>query len=410
MKFLVKKDDLLKALQLIQISSPKTILPILSNVLIEVIENSLVLIGTDLEISIKCNIDVEVIEQGSIVLPAKKLVDIVRELPEDDVKIEKDEDMKVVIESGKVIFHLFGLHKEEFPTFPDVNLDLSFSFNSNLMREMFRKTAFASAVDDVRYVLNGVYWVIDSNGCKMVATDGHRLAFINKQLDIDISPINVIVPTKTLYEINRVIKEDEDIQLVITQDKIIVFNNKKVLVSKLIEGKFPDYKKVIPEKQDNIFIVNTKELLSACHRVSLVTAEKNYTVKFFISKERLTLTSNTPNLGEAKEDIGIVYDGQDIEIALNYKYIMDILKNIDTEDLSISFQTANEAVAIRPAKKHEVETHLETDTDIEISDISALSEDEKGIAFEPQDTNIVTEIGSGFTEEEYVCIVMPMRF
>jgi len=360
MKIRGKKETLLENIQLVQITSSKTTLPILSHIFIETYENKVTLITTDLELSIKNQIELEILEEGSICLPLKKLFEIIKELEEkEDVLIEVDESNRAVISSKNSIFHLFGLAKEDFPAFPEYVKEKFFTISSSLIKEMIRKTIFATAVDDIRYVLNGVFFIVSGNECKMVATDGHRLAFIKKTLPKEITEKSeVIIPTKALMEVNRIIPEDKDINIFIDKNKIIFQLDNLIIVSRLIEGKFPDYERVIPKDQDKILKINNQRLSSTCRRIALMTSEKTNIIKLEISKDKLNLSSNTPNLGDAKEELEVNFQGEDIQISFNPKYIMDILKNIEQEEVNILLKSPSTSGIIKPGEEKEGEEYL----------------------------------------------------
>lgn len=359
MKIRSKKEVLLENIQLVQITSPKTTLPILSNIFIEANENKLTLITTDLELSIKTQFELEILEEGSICLPLKKLIDIIRELEEkEDVLIEVEENNRVIISSKDSIFHLFGLPKEDFPAFPEYVQEKSFTISSSLIKEMIRKTIFATAVDEIRYVLNGVFFQVLGNECRMVSTDRHRLAFIKKTLPNPIEENEVIIPTKALAEVNRVIQEDKDIHIFLDKNKIIFQTDKLIIISRLIEGKFPDYDRVIPKDQDKILKINNQNLFSTCRRIALMASEKNNILKFDISKNKLKLSSNTPNLGDAEEELEVNFQGDDIQVFFNPKYIMDILKNIEQEEVSIFLKNKSSSGMIKPIEEKEGEEYL----------------------------------------------------
>lgn len=367
MKIKDKKENLLESIQLVQITSPKTTLPILSNILIEAKEDKLTLISTDLELSIKVQSKIEVLEEGSVCLPLRKLVDIIRELEKDeDVVIEIGENNCAVISSKDSIFHLFGFPKEDFPIFPEYIEEKTFTIPSTLLKEAIRKVIFATAVDDIRYVLNGVFFVVSGNECKMVATDGHRLAFIKKILPGEvIERSEVIVPSKVLTELNKIIPENKNVNILLDKNKIIFKIDQLspqissfIMVSKLIEGKYPDYERVIPKEQDKILRINNQKLLSTCRRIALMTSEKTNALKFDISKNKLKLSSSTPNLGTAEEELEVDFQGNDIEISFNPKYIMDVLKNIEEEEVYILLKGSSNSILIKPVDRKEEEEYL----------------------------------------------------
>jgi len=352
MKVLIKKQDLTEALE-----RTKSTVFENENVLFEATNNKLILTKTssDLDLSVKYKIDAEVIEEGSFTLKViTKLIDTIKKFPENDIMIEKNNEI-VFIKSGNLSLYFIELLKKDCPVFPKINIDFLFSFNLSLLKKMFKKVAFASAEINIKNInikktLEGIYWKIDSDKCEceMVASNNHILAYINKPLvTINIPQIEVIIPKQTVFLIEKIFTGDKGVQLAINHDKIVIFDNEKTLISNLIKEKYPNYKKVIPEKQNNVFTVNTKDLLAACRRVPLNTV-KNNIIKFHITKERLETSIITSNF-EVKENIKIKYNGQDqdTKIYFNYKYLIDILKRIDTEDINISFQNATSVVEIK---------------------------------------------------------------
>ncbi|MBU1871150.1 DNA polymerase III subunit beta [Patescibacteria group bacterium] len=365
MKIKSKKELLLEVIQLVQITPPKTTMPILSNILLEAYENKLTLIATDLELSIKTQLELEILTEGSICLPLKKLTEIIRELEDkEDVLIEVEENNRVIISSKESVFHLFGLPKEDFPVFPEYEKEKSFKMASTLIKEMIKKTIFATAVDEVRYVLNGVFFVVHGSECKMVATDGHRLAFIKKtlpqveQASSLLIESEVIIPTKALTEVNRIIKEDKEINIFLDKNKIVFQTDEVIIISRLIEGKFPDYDRVIPKDQDKSLKINNQKLSSTCRRIVLMTSEKTNIVKLDISKNKINFSSNTPNMGDAEEELEVYYEGEDMQIAFNPKYIIDILKNIEQEEITIFLKNASSSGMIKPGEEKEGEEYL----------------------------------------------------
>jgi len=359
MKIKSKKEILLKNVQLVQTTSSKTTLPIFSNILIEANKDKLILTTTDLELSIKTQFELEILEEGSICLPFKKFFDIIKELEEkEDVLIEVEENNRVIISSKNTIFHLFGIPKEDFPAFPEYVQEKSFTISSSLLKEMIKKTIFATTVDEIYYVLNGVFFQVLGNECRMVSTDRHKLAFIKKTLPNSIEENEVIIPAKALAEVHRVIQEDKDIHIFLDKNKIIFQTDKLIIVSRLIGGKFPDYDRIIPKDHDKILKINKQKLFSTCRRIALMASEKNNILKFDISKNKLKLSSNTPNLGSAEEELEVDFQGDDIQIYFNPKYIMDILKNIEQKEVNILLKNESSSGMIRPTKEKEGEEYL----------------------------------------------------
>jgi DNA polymerase III subunit beta len=346
MKVVLNRADLLKGISTVQSAvATKNTMPILANVLLEARDKKLEFVATDLDMGIRCSVIAEVVEKGSITINAKKLSDIVRELPEASVDIEIDENQKMILVCQKSQFKVHGLPKDDFPILPEVKKEKVFKINGSLLQEMIHKTIFAVSTDETRYVLNGVYFQVENEKLKMVATDGHRLAYIQKKLEgKGEGKANVIIPTKTLNELSKVISDvakgkaekEETIVEVITTENQIKFTVEGVeIISRLIEGQFPNYEQVIPKDSDKKVEVSTSELSSATKRVAILTSEKSNSIRYQIKPGKISISSKTPDMGEAKEEIDASYKGEEISIAYNAKYVLDVLKNVGTDQVSI---------------------------------------------------------------------------
>jgi DNA polymerase-3 subunit beta len=346
MKVVLNRADLLKGISTVQSAvATKNTMPILANVLLEARDKKLEFVATDLDMGIRCSVIAEVVEKGSITINAKKLSDIVRELPEASVDIEIDENQKMILVCQKSQFKVHGLPKDDFPILPEVKKEKVFKINGSLLQEMIHKTIFAVSTDETRYVLNGVYFQVENEKLKMVATDGHRLAYIQKKLEgKGEGKANVIIPTKTLNELSKVIsdvakgkaeKEDTLVEVVTTENQIKFTVEGVEIISRLIEGQFPNYEQVIPKDSDKKVEVSTSELSSATKRVAILTSEKSNSIRYQIKPGKISISSKTPDMGEAKEEIDASYKGEEISIAYNAKYVLDVLKNVGTDQVSI---------------------------------------------------------------------------
>ncbi len=346
MKVVLNRADLLKGISTVQSAvATKNTMPILANVLLEARDKKLEFVATDLDMGIRCSVVAEVVEKGSITINAKKLADIVRELPEASVDIEIDENQKMILVCQKSQFKVHGLPKDDFPILPEVKKEKVFKIKGSLLQEMIHKTIFAVSTDETRYVLNGVYFQVENEKLKMVATDGHRLAYIQKKLEgKGEGKANVIIPTKTLNELSKVIsdvakgkeeKEEPTVEVVTTENQIKFTVEGVEIISRLIEGQFPNYEQVIPKDSDKKVEVSTSELSSATKRVAILTSEKSNSIRYQIKAGKISISSKTPDMGEAKEEIDASYKGEEISIAYNAKYVLDVLKNIGTDQVSI---------------------------------------------------------------------------
>lgn len=345
MKVIIPRTELLKGIMTVQSAvAAKQTMPILANILIEAKENKIEFIATDLDIGIRCSVMAEVVDKGSITINAKKISDICRELPDVSVDLETDDNQRLIIISQKSQFKINGLPKDDFPILPEVKKDKTLKIKGSVLQEMIRKTVFAVSSDETRYVLNGVYFTTEAGKLKLVATDGHRLAFIQKKPEGKVDEkYSVIIPNKTLNELSKIIsenskgKEEENIVEIIATDNQIKFIVSGVeVISRLIEGQFPNYEQVIPKESDKRAEVPVADLAAATRRVSILASEKSYSVRYKLEKNNMVISTKTPDIGEAKEEISVGYDGaEEITIAYNAKYVLDVLKNVSTDRILI---------------------------------------------------------------------------
>ncbi len=361
MKIVCSQADLLKGVQSVQaIISSRASLPVLSNILLETQKDKLKLAATDLEVGIKTEIPTEILKEGSITIPAKILFDIVRELPNQDIQLEVTNEYKIILSCGKIIFKIMGLPKDEFPIIPDFKEDNAFTISAGLLKEMIQKTIFAISNDETRYILTGVLVQTSNGNMEMIATDGRRLSYINGgKLDKQgKNKLDVIVPSKALREASRLIGEKETgdkdlVKIELTENQIALKLDSTVLVSRLVEGKFPNYKQVIPKDHSTSVTLDTEKLLNAVKRVSLLSPEKAESVKLQFIKEKLIISSMAQGLGEAQEELEIDYKGANLETAYNPKYLMDVLKVIKAGQIEVELSNAMSPGVIKPKSGEE---------------------------------------------------------
>ncbi|MFH1384330.1 MAG: DNA polymerase III subunit beta [Candidatus Omnitrophota bacterium] len=341
MKIKVKRENIVKGISIVIAAvNPRGTLPILSNILIETLNtNQIKLTGTDLEIGIINIMDAEVLEEGTITIPAKKFSDIVREAPKEEIEITVSKNNSIQIKSGKAFFKLMGLAKDDYPKFPSVSLENAITLEQKVLKECIKLIAFAISTDETRYVLNGALVSIKNKELKMIATDGRRLAAIESEVTVPKS-VNVIaiIPTKAISEINKNIQEEGTIQLIESGNQIVFCVGDTTIISRLIEGNFPNYKQVIPTEEEIVVTVNREKFLAAMRRVSLLTSLEAQAVKLDVVKtNKIILSSRAPNLGESKEEIDATIEkGGEITIGFNPHYVIDVLKNIDIEEIRLS--------------------------------------------------------------------------
>ncbi len=346
MKFKIVRSDFFKTLSHLQgIVDKKNSLPILSNILIEAKDNALTLSSTDMDISIIEKIDCNVLEDGSTTINAQILYDIVR-------KIDDNSEIEIISNDGKLLtlradgsrFSLACLPKEDFPIIDKDNLGNTIKINSKIIFKLIDKTKFAISNEETRYFLNGLYFNIikeeNNSILTLVGTDGHRLAKFSHNIEDNIDQVSgVIIPKKTIYELCKLLSEiDKDVHISISSNKIIFTIDNIIFISKLIDGSFPDYKRVIPKDNSNILKINREILLSAVDRVSTIANEKSPVIKFKLLQNVLNLNTINNESSTASEDLKINYSGDEIEIGFNSKYIMDIVNNLGDEEISINLK------------------------------------------------------------------------
>ena len=346
MKFKIVCSNLFKTLSHLQgIVDKKNSLPILSNILIEAKNNALTLSSTDMDISIIEKIDCNILEDGSTTINSQILYDIVR-------KIDDNSEIEIISNDGKLLtlradgsrFSLACLPKEDFPIIDQENSGNTIKINSKIIFKLIDKTKFAISNEETRYFLNGLYFNITKDQSNsiltLVGTDGHRLAKFSHNIEDGIDELSgVIIPKKTIYELCKLLSEiDKDIYISISSNKIIFMIENIIFISKLIDGSFPDYKRVIPKDNLNILKINREILMSAVDRVSTISNEKSPVIKFKLLQNVLNLNTINNENSTASEDLKINYNGDDIEIGFNSKYIMDIVNNLEDEEISINLK------------------------------------------------------------------------
>ncbi|MBD3380199.1 MAG: DNA polymerase III subunit beta [Candidatus Omnitrophica bacterium] len=338
MEIRVSKEDLVNGIQTVQNAvSQKSSLPILSNVLLESEKGTLKLTATDLDIGICSTIPVEVLQEGAITVPARKFFDIVKALPEgNDVELSMKKNNFVTIKSGKANFKIIGLPKEEFPQLPLFEDKESVTVAQGVLKNILNLTDFAISRDDTRYVLNGILMAVKGDKLSVVATDGRRLAIASSTLPEKIlTDRKAIIPTKAVQEVKRMLQDEGEVQVKFSENQVLFSFSDSFILSRLIEGEYPNYNKVIPERSSKEIKVSRDEFLSATRRANIFTDQDSMAIKLSVKKTRMMISKNTPYLGEAKEEIPVVYTGNDeLEIGFNPRYLIDVLKSLDDEEVT----------------------------------------------------------------------------
>lgn len=359
MKFSISKAELQSSLTRIQsIVEKRNTMPILANVLIEVSESTeggrLELSATDLEVGIRSAHECDVSQAGSVTVVAKKFYEIIRELPNEPVHIEVASNSYLTIRCARSEFTLAGTAADEYPTLPAFSSATMTTIQAAVLSEMIERTMYAASMDETRYNLNGVYLEhqADTDKLRMVATDGHRLAYVDRSINLDLnaSPNGVIIPRKGLAELKRLVDEGDadEIELGFEGNSGLAKKREVTLVMRLIEGEFPNYRQVIPKDTIHRITMTTEPLIHALRRVVLLSAERSRAVKFELTDGSLSLSSNNPDLGDAREDLDIDYAGDPLSIAFNARYLIDALAVVGSKEVHLAFRDSLSPAEIRP--------------------------------------------------------------
>ena len=349
MKFTCDKDTILREVSIAQeIISSRNALSILSNVLIEVADNTLVLKATDLKVGFETRFPVDVVAPGSTTIFCDKFLGILRSLPEGEIEFELQGSRLVIRPLFKKIdFQLKSIASDKYPELQSIDDSLFFSIPQKELIEMISQTIFAISDDETRYFMNGVYMEKQENTIIMVATDGRRLSFISKEFSVNMPDYEgVIIPPKVLNLVKKLASGEGELKLAVTEKNIFVeFDNQKIS-SNLIEGQFPNYKRVIPEHQEYMIKINKAEFVDALKRVSLLVEQKSRRIYLSLTENLITLSSEESDIGVAKEEVACEYDGPEAVIALNYMYLIDPIRVMESEEVLMKFTEANKAISL----------------------------------------------------------------
>ncbi len=340
MKLAISKDQLNTGLQTVQnIVGSRTTLPILSNVLLQARESALGLTATDLDVTISSTVEAKVEKDGAITLPVKRLSSIVRELVLGEIDLETDDKSVCSMRAGPSYFKVNGLAAEEFPPVPKIESAVRFVVSQEKLKRVLQRTSFAASSDESRYVLNGLFFSCKEHEVTAVATDGRRLALTHEEAEIGAEvQRDFIVPTKAVVEISRLLQDNGDVEVVLGNNQAqFQFRPEKgmaaSLVTKLVDGVYPNYQQVIPRESKERVPLVREELLQALRRAEIMTSDKSNSAKLVFSENNLLITANTPEVGEARESVAINYRGSEISIAFNPGFLLDALKALDDEEV-----------------------------------------------------------------------------
>jgi len=340
MNLTISKEQIINGLQAVQnVVSTRTTLPILSNVLMRADNERLEFTATDLDVTISCGVEAKVKRAGASTVPVKRLFGIVRELNSADIDVSVDEKNMCSVQSGPSFYKINGLSADEFPPLPAFKEEKRVVLPQETVRGMMKKTSFAVSTDESRYVLNEIFLSLKDHKMTMVATDGRRLALVDEDVDVtEESSGEFIIPAKAVNELNRLLQEKGEVEIRYAENQAS-FNLKDekgasvLIVTKLIEGNYPNYRQVIPaETKERVTLVR-EEFLHALRRAEIMTSDKSNSVKFNFGKNKLEITANSPEVGEAKESLAVNYKGPDMAIAFNPKYMIDPLNALANDEV-----------------------------------------------------------------------------
>jgi len=353
MELVVRKNDLLRELQLFQgIVERKNTIPILANVLMEAKGDEVRFLATDLEVALRSKCAATVTKPGSLTLPAKKFYEIVKSLPETDIRISEDKG-GVKVAADRFDSRMQTLPKEDFPTLPDAGAGAGALLGRTAIKEMVTKTQFAITGEDTRYFLNGALFVLRADSMSLVATDGHRLALVTCPRDgkakKDAEEDKPILPKKTLGELGRLLAEgDGDIRYERGENHLFFSVGDRLLISRMIDGQFPAYERVIPKGNDKHIEFERDRLTNAVRRVALLSNERSRAVKFQVEKGKVDVMSSSPDVGEAHETLPVDYTGGSMQICFNAQYVLDFLSAVSCDVVSLELKDEVSQAVMKP--------------------------------------------------------------
>ena len=355
MRFTISREKLQEGLAAVAASIPaKTTLPVLANILIETTENGIRLAGTDLDIAVSTEVGADVEQQGAITVPAKKLAEIARELPSAPVKISASGEQRVTLECGRSRFKLLGLPRDEFPSFPSVKFDDAWRVRSGDLQNLIAHTSFAASTEESRPILNGVLWELRPDRMRMVATNGHRLAKMELTIASPGAPSSdLIVPPKALDQIRRLFPAEEELEIARGDNHLGFRSPFTAVYTRLIEGPYPNYEQVIPKDNDRVAQAEKNALTQAIRRMSIIASDQTHRVRLSFNAGMVKLAVQTPDLGEAQDEVPINYDGDQLDIGFNANYLLEILRYIPTDDVRLTFKAPERAATLEPLNWNE---------------------------------------------------------
>jgi DNA polymerase-3 subunit beta len=350
MRFTITREKLQEGLAAVAPTTPtKTTLPVLANILVETTDRGIRLSGTDLDIAVTTEVSADIEAQGAITIPAKKLSEIARELPPAPVRVATAGEQRVTLDCGRSHFKILGLPRDDFPNFPSVRFDESWRIRSGDLQKLISHTAFAVSTEESRPILNGVLWELRPEMMRMVATNGHRLAKMEMTITSAGAPTgDMIVPPKALDQIRRLFPEDEELEIARGDNHLGFRSPFTAVYTRLIEGPYPNYDQVIPRDNNRIAIADRSALTSALRRMSVIASDQTHRIRLSFNAGMIKFSVQTPDLGEANDELPVRYSGDPLDIGFNANYLLEILRYIPTEEVKLTFKAPERAATLEP--------------------------------------------------------------
>ena len=349
MKFTITREQLQEGLIAVASTVPtRTTLPVLSNILVEATADGVRLAGTDLDIAVSTVVPAEIEAEGAVTLPAKKLVEIVRELPSAGIHFSASSEQRVTLECGRSRFKLLGIARDEFPSFPTVSFDNAWKMTSADIQNLVSHVVFAASTEESRPILNGVLWEMREDRMRMVATNGHRLARMDIPVSGGAAAADLIVPPKALEQIRKLFGPADEIEVARSDNHLGFRAGSTHIFTRLIEGPYPNYEQVIPRDNDKVVTVDRQALAAAIRRVGVVASDQTHRVRLSFSSGLVKFSVSTPDLGEAEDEIQATYDGEPLEIGFNATYLLELLKVMPTDEVRFTLKAPERAATMEP--------------------------------------------------------------
>jgi DNA polymerase III subunit beta len=350
MRFTISREKLQEGLAAVAASIPsKTTLPVLANILMETTDRGIRLSGTDLDIAVSTEVTADVEVAGAVTVPAKKLTEIARELLPSPVKISATGEQRITVDCGRSKFKLLGIPRDEFPSFPAIRFTDGWRIKSAELQKLISHTSFAVSTEESRPILNGVLWELRPDQMRMVATNGHRLA----KMDVPVSSggttsADLIIPPKALEQVRRLFPAEEDLEIARGENHLGFRSPVTAVYTRLIEGPYPNIDQVIPHDNDRIAIVDKAALTGALRRMAIVASDQTHRIRMSLNAGSVKFSVQTPDLGEAQDELPIRFTGDPLDIGFNAAYLLEILRYMPTDEVKLTFKAPERAATVEP--------------------------------------------------------------